>query len=191
MDAGAGFHELVAARRQVAPRKLIEPGPDRAQIERMFSAAAAAPDHGRIRPWRFVEIPPDRRELLGEAFVEATREREQVVDEARAQAARARARNAPFLALAVVRLAGDDAEIPDAERLVSLGCGLQAILLAATAAGYGSGLASGRALRSEAIRRLFALAPDERPVCFVAIGTPIGAPEPHAPAAAGTVLGSL
>ena len=55
---------------------------------------------------------------------------------------------------------------------MSLGCALQNVLLAAQALGFGSGLASGGALGSPGMRTLLGLAPHERAVCFVGIGTP-------------------
>jgi len=37
----------------------------------MFQSAVRAPDHGRLRPWRFVVIEGDKRAALGELMVEA------------------------------------------------------------------------------------------------------------------------
>ena len=48
---------------------------------------------------------------------------------------------------------------------------IKATLLAAHAMGFGAMLTSGRALRSAAFARDAGLALDERPVCFVSIGT--------------------
>ena len=57
------------------------------------------------------------------------------------------------------------------ERLISLGCAIQNILLSAHADGFGSGLVSGQALQTTGLRQLFALRENEQAVCFVAIGT--------------------
>ena len=48
--------------------RLVAPGPDEAELETILRAAMRAPDHGRLRPWRFVVIAGDRRELLGHVF---------------------------------------------------------------------------------------------------------------------------
>ena len=48
--------------------RLTEPGPDADQLQTILQAALRAPDHGRLRPWRFVVIAEDRRAVLGECF---------------------------------------------------------------------------------------------------------------------------
>ncbi|NWG73289.1 MAG: hypothetical protein HXY24_01535, partial [Rubrivivax sp.] len=42
--------DLIATRRHVSPRRLVEPGPTCAQLEAMLTLAAAAPDHGLLTP---------------------------------------------------------------------------------------------------------------------------------------------
>ena len=61
-------------------------------------------------------------------------------------------------------------DIPAPERLVSLGCALQNMLLSAHAMGFGTGRTSGRAMGSARLRTLFALTEGEQPACFVNIG---------------------
>ena len=79
-DACPDYAELVATlihtRQQRAPRRLLSPGPSTAQMTAYFEAAAAAPDHGQILPWRFVVIPPQSREALGEVFAQSLLERD-------------------------------------------------------------------------------------------------------------------
>jgi len=164
--------ELITRRQQTSPKRLTAPGPTPTQVEMLWKAAAQAPDHGLILPWRFVQVSDGGRGALGEAFVQALCERDpQASAEQRAEA-RDKAARAPFLALAIARLGGDDhPEIPATQRLASLGCALQNMLLMAHAQGFGAGLVSGQALDSTALRTLFGLASEERAVCFVAVGT--------------------
>ena len=75
--------------------------------------------------------------------------------------------------LAVARLGTADPDIPAAERLVSLGCAIQNMLLAAHAMGFGCGLTGGQALGSPQLRELFALADGETAVCCVNVGTAV------------------
>lgn len=169
--AGEWAEALVHGRRTVLPKRLAAPGPDAAQLQRILGAAAAAPDHGELLPWRFVLVPGHAREALACVFEAALRERDaQATPEQLAQA-REKAFRAPVLLLAIADLGPQGAEIPATERLVSAGCAIQNILLLATALGFGSALTSGKALRSQPLRRLFALAPCEEALCFVSIGT--------------------
>lgn len=161
---------LLHQRRTTLPRRLQGPGPDPAQQAEILAAASAAPDHGQLLPWRFIEVPPAQRARLAEGFAAALLERDGQADEPALEQAREKAYRAPWLLLAVARLRGDDPAIPAGERLLSTGCAIQNMLLLATAMGLGSGLTSGKALQSEELRRLFGLSPDEDALCFINIG---------------------
>jgi len=173
--------ELIEQRQTVLPRRLLPPGPDDAQTALIVGAAAAAPDHARLLPWRFVLVPQAARATLADAFEKALVLRDPLVLAAQREQAREKAFRAPLLLLAVVRLAGgadpasdfDEArEVPDAERIVSAGCAIQNMLLMATALGFGSSLTSGKALQSAPLRKLFDLGPHEQALCFINVGTP-------------------
>jgi len=165
------FGELVRKRQQTSPKRLDNPGPNDAQIENLFSAAAQAPDHGLIRPWRFVRVSASGRPRLGEAFATALLERDPGATPEQLRDARDKAARAPFLALAIARLTNEHPEIPASERLVSLGCALQNMLLMAHAQGFGAGLVSGQAMDSTPLRELFTLDATEQAICFIVVGT--------------------
>lgn len=171
---------LIHARRTVLPKRLGAPGPDARQLDRILEAAAAAPDHGQLLPWRFVLVPSDARWRLAEVFAIALRERDAGATEEQLAQAREKAFRAPTLLLAVARTGAPADDVPLAERLVSAGCAIQNILLMATALGFGSALTSGKAMQSAALRQLFALAPDEQALCFINIGTVASARAPRA-----------
>lgn len=172
---------LIHTRANVGPKRLVAPGPDAAQLATLVASACAAPDHGRLRPWRLVEVSAERRGLLADAFAEALRERDPAATEAQCAAAREKAYRAPVLLVAIARLEDPAAATPDTpatgtrvhdfERLVTLGCAIQNLLLSAHAAGFGSGLTSGQAMQSQALRRLLALGPAEHAVCCINLGT--------------------
>jgi nitroreductase len=83
--------------------------------------------------------------------------------------------------LAIVDLSPREPAIPDDERLISLGCAIQNMLLTADAIGLGSGLSSGQAIGSATLRRLFRLHDLERAVCFIAFGAVSVKPSRAAP----------
>ena len=164
--------ELLQARRTVLPRRLAEPGPDAAQQQTILNAAAAAPDHGQLLPWRFIEVPQARRGELAEVFAQALLERDAAATADEVERAREKAFRAPWLMLAVVDAErGDDPEVDLSERILSAGCAVQNLLLMSTALGFGSALTSGKALKSEALRRLFGLGAAQQALCFISIGT--------------------
>ena len=162
---------LIHSRQHVSPKRLGDPGPDAAQVEKILTAAGAAPDHRQLTPWRLVIIPPERRHLLAEAFAEALVERDFEATAVQKQEARAKAYRGPFLVMVIARLDPALGPAHPQERLISAGCAVQNMLLAAHAMGFGAGLSSGRALYSQPMRRLFELAEDEQPLCFMTVGT--------------------
>ncbi len=171
-DLDAFARALIGSRFSVSPKRLRAPGPSAEQLQAIVEAAGTAPDHRDLRPWRLLRIAPHRRGALADLFEAALLERDPAAGAAERAEARAKAHRAPELLLAVVRLAPPHDDVVEHERYVTLGAALMALLLAAHAMGFGGMLTSGRALRSPAFARGLGLAPDERPVCFVSLGTP-------------------
>ncbi|WP_048439068.1 nitroreductase [Caenimonas sp. SL110] len=167
----AAIAELIDRRRTVLPKHLVEPGPDMEQLETILRAAASAPDHGELLPWRFVIVPFEARERLAQVFADSLLQRDASATADQVEQARQKAFRAPVLMLAIVTTSGSDTEVPPHERLISAGCAIQNILLMTTALGFASALTSGKALAFEGLARLFCLSPEERPVCFINIGT--------------------
>jgi nitroreductase len=163
--------ELIRARQTVLPKRLAAPGPDAAQFLAMLEAAAAAPDHGQLLPWRFVDVPQSRRAELGGVFAQALAERDPDATPEQREQAREKAFRSPRLLLLVVDAARGDPEIDLAERMISAGAAVQNMLLVATAQGFGSALTSGKALKSAVLRRCFSLTDAEHAVCFISIGS--------------------
>lgn len=164
-------HAAIAGRVNVSPKRLIAPGPSAHELDALLALAAAAPDHGHMLPWRFVLIPQEQRQRLGDAFVRALLARDPSATPEQLQSAAEKAHRAPLLLLAVACLGNYDSGIPAFEQMVSLGAAIQNLLLGATAMGFGSGLTSGQAMEAAPLRELFRLAGNESAVCFVNIGT--------------------
>lgn len=163
--------ELIHARQTVLPKRLQAPGPDAEQTRTILAAAAAAPDHRQLLPWRFILVPHDQRTRLADAFAQALLERDPNVVSEELSKAREKAFRAPLLMLAVVDGVRGDPEVDLNERILSAGCALQNMLLTATALGFGSALTSGKAIRSAALRACFGLADGEQALCFVSVGS--------------------
>lgn len=161
---------LMQARQTVLPKRLGAPGPDEAQLRAIVGAAAHAPDHGQLLPWRLVRVLPAQRPLLAEAFAAALRERDPLASAAQQEQAREKAFRSPELLVLVVDGAKGDADIGLHERILSAGCAVQNVLLMATALGFGSALTSGKAMPSTALRSLLGLGPQEHALCCVSLG---------------------
>ena len=164
---------LIGSRHSVMPKRLLAPGPDAAQLLQMVEAAACAPDHRGLRPWRLVRIADHQRDGLADLFEACAADRSPPpTDDDRAKS-REKAYRAPTLLLAVLKTTPVDAVVPLIERAVTLGAALMNLLLAAHGLGYGAMLTSGRAVRTPRFAQAFSLGDDEQAVCFVSIGTPV------------------
>ncbi|OGB86456.1 MAG: nitroreductase [Burkholderiales bacterium RIFOXYD2_FULL_59_8] len=164
---------MITSRQNILPKRLAAPGPSDAQVNDMFLAAASAPDHGMVMPWRFVLVPSSRRAVLADAFGLALAERDASATPEQIEQAREKAFRAPFLALAIARLGPCEPDIAPLERMVSVGAAIQNFLLCAHSMGFGSSLTSGQAMHSAALRQLFALTEGEQAVCCINVGTVI------------------
>lgn len=90
-EAWVSTQLLIESRRNVSPKRLLDPGPSRAQLESLLALAAAAPDHGMVTPWRFILIPIEQRHRLAEAFALALADRDPGASVEQFEAARQKA----------------------------------------------------------------------------------------------------
>lgn len=162
---------LITSRQNISAKRLVEPGPSPAQLAAVFEAAAAAPDHGMLCPWRFVLVPAHRRDDLATVFALALLDRAPGASLEQIEAAREKAYRAPCLLAAIARLGAVEPPIPVLERMVSFGAAVQNMLLSAHSMGLGGGLTSGQAMGSLRMRQLLRLGDGEEAVCFINLGT--------------------
>lgn len=158
---------------------LTEPAPDDAQIERMVRVATRVPDHGRLEPWRFILYRGEARRQVGEQLAALAETREGPLPEGRRQQELARFSRAP-LVIGVVSSPKDHPKIPQWEMFLSGGAAAMNLVHAANALGYGAHWITNWYSDTEEGRRILGLAPHERVIGFVHIGTRSG-PVPDRP----------
>jgi nitroreductase len=180
MDALAAL----LGRHSVAPAFLAGPGPDEAALERILAAGASAPDHGRLRPWRFVVVRGAARERLGEVFAEALRRRDPAANAAALEQERQRPLRAPVVIALAARIDPEHPKIPEVEQILSSGAAAQNILLAAHAQGFGAKWLTGANAYDRHVQAALGLGANERLLGFIHIGSIDGEPPrvPHADA---------
>lgn len=164
----------ILARRSVSPKRLLAPGPSRAEIELMVAAAATAPDHCGLRPWRFIRIADAARGALADLFVAAKRRRAPKAHPSELSRERERAQRAPTVLAVVARLTGAHSRVSLAEQYVSTGAAVQNILLSAAALGFGAMMVSGSKTRDANLRRALGLEAHEELIGFICIGSAAG-----------------
>ena len=161
---------LLRTRRSGKPRDLVAPGPDADQLLEMIAIAGRTPDHGKLFPWRFVIVPPARRDALAARLGEILAAEKADCGPRDMEAAVQFATQAPALVV-VLSAPVADHKIPLWEQQLSAGAAAMNLLHAAHAMGFAGGWLTGWAAYSPAVRDLFGAAP-ERIVGFVFIGTP-------------------
>lgn len=155
--------------------KLEAPGPSDAELDRMFASAVRAPDHGKLRPWRFVVIPTGRREAFGALMAESLQRRMPDASADMLQRERAKAMRAPVIVVVAAHVAKPH-RIPEIEQIAAASAAAQTIMLAAPAMGYGAMWKTGEPAYDPSVRAALGLAPEDEVIGFLYIGTNTGGP---------------
>jgi nitroreductase len=172
MDAMTLLHE------RGSMGKLTGPAPDPDQLEAIYRAALRAPDHGELRPWRFIEFSGEGLDKLGELFAEAEYREDPHAGDAVLDAARKKPLRAPLIIAVIARVTPDVDKVPRIEQVISAGCAAHAILLAAHAEGLGAMWRSGKYAFDPTVRKGLGLGEDDELVAFVYLGRPGGRHKP-------------
>jgi len=179
--------ELQRNRRSVAPRLLNEPAPSESEIETMLTIAARVPDHGRLVPWRFIVIDRDGAVRLGDVIAQTYAADHPDADAERLTVERTRLTQAP-LVIAVVSRAAPHEKIPEWEQILSAGMATMNLITAANALGYATNLYTQWYSYDRRVMDALGLAPHERLVGFVHVGTPEERPADRARPALGEIV---
>ena len=166
--------DFLLTRRSRPAKTLTGPGPDRAALTEILTAAARTPDHGKLEPWRFIVL--ERAALDRLATLAATRAEALGKDATDTGKAVSQFADSP-LAVVVVESPVDSPKIPAVEQTYSAGAVSLALLNAALAAGWGANWLTGWAAYDRAfVEQGLDLEPQERIAAIVHIGTETSAP---------------
>lgn len=166
---------LDALLNRVSVPRLTDPAPNDAQREALFQAALRAPDHGQLRPWRFLTIEGQARERLGELFASAVQKRGDA-SEAALSKARAMPLRAPLLIVVIAQLHKQHPKVPVLEQQLAAGCAAHGILIAAHAQGVGAVWRTGDLAFDAHVHEGLGLAENEELLGFLYVGTPMTEP---------------
>lgn len=169
--------DLLAARRSVKPDRLLTPGPDAAELQRLLTIAARVPDHKKLVPWRFVVFEGDARATFGERIAAACEaEESQPPSKVRLDMERKRLLRAPTVVAVISRIVPKPGA-PEWEQTLSAGAACFNLCVAANAMGFGTSWLTEWIAYSPRIRAELGLGEAERVAGFIYIGTPAEKPE--------------
>lgn len=157
-------------RRSANTAQMTGPGPTEEAMLKIVEAAAAAPDHGRVVPFRFVEILPAARTRLADASEQAFAALNPHASAGDRERARKKMLGGPAALALVGHLQPSHPKIILSDQWLAIGCALQNIVLAAEALGFGVAMKSASHFNHSVMSTALALEPGEELLCIVAIG---------------------
>jgi nitroreductase len=160
--------DLLANRRSTSAMLLSGPAPSPAELDRILTLAARAPDHGKLFPWRFIIIEGVAKVRLAEKLEAIGQLRP---DCNKAVAALGKLKTPPLCVAVVSRVT--EGKIPEWEQILSSGAVCMNMLLAAAALGYGANWITDWYSYDPDALALLGLGEGERIAGYVHIGTPV------------------
>lgn len=149
----------------------------REQIEKLLAAGAQAPNHYKVRPWRFVVLTGQARERLGKVMADSFAAKFPDAPPEAMQKEAAKTLRAPLL-IAVGVDVPVEPKVLEVENICAAAAACQNILLAAEAQGLAAIWRTGDAARDPLVKGFLGFAPEQHLVGFLYIGYPEVAPEP-------------
>ena len=148
----------------------------RETIQKLLDAGNQAPNHHRVRPWRFFVLTGEARNRLGDAMTASLRDREPASKPEQLEKTRALPLRAPLI-IAVGVDAPTEERIIEIENVCAAAAACQNILLAAHALGLGAIWRTGVWARDAKVKEFFGLAPERDLIAFIYLGIPDGEPK--------------
>ena len=140
-------------------------------IVQLLSAAVQAPNHYKVRPWRFVVLTGKGRDALGEKMANSFKTRFPDAPVEAFEKERAKPLRAPLIIVVAVEPPAD-ARVKEIENLCAAAAACQNILLAACELGLGAIWRTGDPARDPEIKKFLGLDPEQPLIGFLYIGFP-------------------
>lgn len=173
--------EFLQSRHSTPANQLIEPAPDDRQIKQILQAAMAAPDHGRLQPYRFLKIEGEGRNHLSDLFAEAVQKRDPGVTPEYLKKQADKPLRSPMIVVVIATLI-DSPKVPRIEQILSAGSAAHGILLASETLGFGAIWLSGDNAYDDTVKQGLGVSGDEEIIGFVYLGTKKNQMPPRQPA---------
>jgi nitroreductase len=150
--------------------KLREPAPSDVELNTILQCAVNAPDHGRLRPWRFVVIRGPGLTAFGDVLAEVLAGNNPDATPDRLAQEKLKASRAPIIIIAIAS-AAPGAKVPLIEQQIAVGAAVENLVLASEALGYGTMWRTGDAAYSEVLKKRVGIASEDAIIGFIYLGT--------------------
>jgi len=156
---------LTAVRRRRSQAKVTDEAPTRAELLELVAAAGTVADHASMRPWRLIELRGEARERLGAAMADAMPD----AKESDRQKMAAKPLRAPLL-IAIVASVRPTPKVAGWEQEAVAAGVAHMLSLLLDEAGWGVMWRTGHLTRTEPVRVMHGLAPDEELLGWLYVG---------------------
>jgi nitroreductase len=147
-------------------------------VEKLLSAAVQAPNHYKVRPWRFVVLTGAARERLGDVMADSLKARHPEYPPEAFEKERCKPLRSPLLiAVGVDKPA--EAKVIEVENICASAAAVENLLLAAYAEGLGAKWRTGAPASDARVKQFLGFEADQYLIGFIYIGYPETHPEPR------------
>ena len=151
-------------------QSLQGPAPDDAALDAIVAAGLRAPDHGRLRPWRFVVIAETARVAFADLAVAALKARQPDAPASEAERMRGKLLAPPLIVALGVQIVPSP-KVPEIEQVMAVAAAAMNMLNAAEALGYAGKWITGPNAYDPAIAEALGLRAPDRLAGFLYLGT--------------------
>ncbi len=155
-------HSQGEVRQDPVPREIIE---------KLLDAAVQAPNHYKVRPWRFVVLTGTARDKLGDVMSASQRDRHPDFP----QEAFDKTRGMPLRSPVLIAVGADkpsEEKVLEIENVCATAAACENLLLAAEALGLGAKWRTGEWARDAKVKEFLGFSADQHIVAFLYIGYP-------------------
>ena len=160
---------MEAIRMRVSVKRMKTDPVEREKIEQLLDAGAQAPNHHKVRPWRFVVISGKARERLGDVMADSFKRRFPDIKPEALQKERAKPLRSPVL-IAVGVDAPAEPKVLEIENICAAAAACENMLIAAQALGLAGHWRTGDAARDPAIKSFLGYSESQQLIAFLYIG---------------------
>jgi nitroreductase len=143
-------------------------------ILKLLEAGNQAPNHHRVRPWRFFVLTGAARSRLGDVMSASQRDRRPDLPPEAFDKTRALPLRAPVVIAVGVDPPAPDSKTIEIENVCAASAACQNILLAAHDLGLGAIWRTGEWARDSKVKAFFGLVPEQYLIAFLYVGVPEG-----------------
>ena len=162
----------IKSRRSIG--NLSIPAPTESQIKAAIDCAVTAPDHKKLRPWRFIVTQGNARHDLGRAFLAAAEAQAAQEGEELSEKSRQKTYNMPLRAPVIITVVTHmqvHKKVPPFEQMLSAGAAVQNLILALQAQGFSTVWRTGLLCNEPTVKAYFGVGPDDYVTAFVYTGS--------------------